>query len=309
MAGVRKHLATLAPCTGVTTDPGLQWDMIPVVSTTPRPPAAALSKLEIRGEVVFEGRYERIPHYLFHSPAKTQQLKNTAYNMQFRCNSKDGCPACPQGTENNTCLWACNGVCEENEVGMWRNGGVNVGNCAAGTDTYDCDYSRGAVRECERACSKDDECTGFRTSGFEVNPGLVNCDFTGNSMEKNVYWDPQWTLYKKIMRRSEGIETPAVTVALSPAPSCSSYKDAKRCPGERCKWVPEGETNSSALLEDPDCSDTNTYPEPSGAFFSCAQYVEISRQEKFYGKDDDLCSTEYVGKICAITCVRRIIRK
>lgn len=169
--------------------------------------------------------------------------------------------ACVRGAPGDECAWACDGTCDTTS----HIAEANI--CAAGTDSFDCDYDT-KIKACAQACLANDECQSFNVGLWMVQDGYVNCYLIAAATAANpgrLYSDQSWTYYERLL--PVGADPPPSLVPYTTP--CELHSSMDTCPNTTCVWAPV----NPAVIDDPICTDTNLGPGVVGGLpFACAFY-------------------------------------
>lgn len=108
--------------------------------------------------LVFESNYVRFPNAWYDSAAT--RLVGVSRPTYTRVSTH-----CRVGDANNTCQFACNGVCDESESGTMPYGRSH-GYCPQYSDGWDCS-PHFAIAACAKICSDRADCKAFATTYLE----------------------------------------------------------------------------------------------------------------------------------------------
>lgn len=323
IAGVDQNTAQLDNCEKKTNTPSLMWELI----------NADPAEIDWKSKLVYGGMFTQKKQVYLHASSSENRYD---WGTRIGCSESKGCGSCKVGTLNNTCPYACDGKCDEKGR---LYGEHREAPCGDGTDQYDCggeEFGNGGAEECARRCAADSKCTAFVTLEWEQYAHSQWCGFytqPANDLHSGAIQGYREDSIAYIKHAGVALPLSLHTQDVD----CSTYDDDVTCPSTSCKWVPVGAVNTSfGRTGDPTCVDANG--DTSGVynmqtlasstavaasssatgggddgrldgtrnrqFFTCAQYQDISEQEKkhYTNIKTSLCDTEFVAAVCALTC-------
>ena len=236
-----EEYVSATPCAAPARNMSIGWEVVPAQAAE-----AALA---------FDGLFQRIPLFSFSPP------NSEAYQIQPSPLRLTAETHCQRGVGNDTCIFACDGSCDEAER---MEPSFRGASCEPHTDQFDCDPASRVV-QCARLCANDPLCMSFSTDQAETHTTVLDCRFftvRSRDMPDRMYARHLSTQYDRV-----GPPSASLPPALQPVPAkpCAEF-DQLLCPTDRCIL---GIVPGQGAPEDPECRDSAA---PTG--FSCFFYLD-----------------------------------